>query len=462
MFKNDRHRSGKPWPKDCVWPEPLYEGEGFQWDYDTAEMAELDERAEELLEIRSYFDELVSVCRLNEDYSLNEDYDDEEDEFKPDVGDEYWDENRFDIEWWEDDLIEHLNHLKIELNESCPVMTVYEATGYMFVNENLLRQAFTRRAFAIEYGLSGCNEELEFLGDSILGSVVTREMINLLTEINVENTEAPFETKYDEGDLSKIRSRYVSKEYLSERAAALGLDKLILYGTGEKPTESSREDMMEALIGAVALDSGWNWNKIESVIDKLICVQLSDPDGLLKKTYYELFNSWHQSRFGIMPEYEVYPGSAGKYYKCVLRYSVPDNDKGVWNRQIAHGEGATRSGARENAAAKAYYFIVDKGLWMNLRDAGVIPDKENSINQLQELYQKKYLSSLPVYEFEEFSPDIWQCDCRCDGMYGFGRAGSKTKAKKRAAYMLLIHILDGAGICEDEWKSGLYEYVLGE
>lgn len=45
-----------------------------------------------------------------------------------------------------------------------PVVAVREVIGYEFVNENLLRQAFTRRAFAVEYGISSCNEELELLG----------------------------------------------------------------------------------------------------------------------------------------------------------------------------------------------------------------------------------------------------------------------------------------------------------
>ena len=47
--------------------------------------------------------------------------------------------------------------------------------------------------------------------------------------------------------------------------------------------------------------------------------------------------------------------------------------------------------ARELAAKKAYSFVLDKGLWVNLADAGLTPDLENSINQLQELFQKQYV-----------------------------------------------------------------------
>lgn len=466
MFKNDRRRSGKAWPADCVWPEPLYDGEGIAWDSEDAELCKLDEEGYDLLEIKEYFDELVKEGRLNEDYSLNDEYedadqeDDFDEEFEPEIGEEYWVDG-FDLDMWEEDMSEHLNLLKIDYCDVDPTVAIYNIIGYQFVNENLLRQAFTRRAFAIEHGLSGCNEELEFLGDNILGSVVTREMIDHLTTNDIDDTEAPFTTRYNEGDLSKIRSRFVSKEYLSERAVMLGLDAWILYGTGETPNESSREDMMEALIGAVAIDSGWNWQQIDAVVDRLICIQLSDPDGLLRKSYYEIFNSWHQRKFGVMPDYDIHGVYNGKY-DCVLRYFIPENDKGIWRNQIVAVTDNSRSRARELAAEEAYHFVYNNGLWMNLRDAGIVPDKENSINQLQELYQKKYLNSIPVYEFEELAGDRWQCDCHCDGMYGFGRAGSKTKAKKKAAYMMLIHLLVSAGICEKEWQAEMYDFVLDQ
>ena len=153
-------------------------------------------------------------------------------------------------------MSDHLNLLKIDcmsVTEN-PVEIVRQVIGYEFVNENLLRQAFTRRAFAVEYGLPGCNEELEFLGDTVLNTVVTRDMLRQLAWVDEYRTEAPFTVRLQEGGLSKIRTSYVNKEFLAGRAAELGLDKLILYGTGEEPTESSREDAMEALIGAVTVD----------------------------------------------------------------------------------------------------------------------------------------------------------------------------------------------------------------
>ena len=451
----------KPWPGDCIWPEPLHAGEGMQWDEELLPES-LDERAQELMDIKDYFDSLVESGRLYEDYTLNPDYEEdaaddetEEDEdgwadgeFIPKMGEDYWDEEeqRFDVEWWEDELTDHMNLLKIDAESYTkdPAMFVRDTIGYEFINENLLRQAFTRRAFAVEYGLPGCNEELEFLGDTVLNTVVTRDMLRQLAWVDEYRTKAPFTVRLQEGGLTKIRSAYVNKEFLAGRVAELGLDKLILYGTGEEPTESSREDVLEALLGAAAIDSNWDWDVLGALVDRLVCVQVEKPDYFLKESFYDIFNAWHQRRFGVMPDYEMQGISQ---FHCALRFRVPANDKGIREAQRIDVDGCySRSLAREQAAMQAYEFVRHNGLWIDLKEAGITPELENSINQLQELYQKKYVEQLPVYEFTEEEGDSWYCICRCNGVAGTGYGASKTKAKKEAAYMVLRNLFHAAGM----------------
>lgn len=481
MFHRN-HKERKPWPADCPWPEPLWEGEGPDWDPELAEMMELDSEGEDLKEIGEYMDAQVKLGRLNPDYSLNEDYEDPDEDdteqesdgwpedwepWKPEKGGDYW-EDGFDLEGWQDALSHQINLLKIDTvaPENDPAAAVRSIIRYEFINENLLRQAFTRRSFGLEYGLSGCSEELEFYGDAVLNTVVTRELFRRYSDDRICDVDAPFHSRFQEGDLSKLREKFVSREHLATRASELGLDTLILYGTGEEPTQSSREDMMEALIGAVAVDSGWDWSRLEDVADRLVSLQLDSADVLLRTSPYEQFNAWHQKRFGCMPKYEVYrhwlKGNT-ESFDCTLRFFVPENHKEINRAQrIDVSEFPTRSRAREYAAQRAMGFLQNNGLWLRLEDARVTPELENSINQLQELYQKKYLEQPPVYTFEERGDRKWSCTCVCDGFDGYGTAVGKVRAKKKAALSVLVRLMKSAGICKPQWEKTMWNLSLSE
>lgn len=322
-----------------------------------------------------------------------------------------------------------------------PAMLVRDAIGYEFQNRNLLRQAFTRRAFALEYGLRGCGEELEFLGDAVLNQVVSKELIRQLSNVDKERTDAPFclDEGVTEGVLSRLRSEYVCKEQLSARMKALELDGLILYGTGEAPSDSSREDAMEALIGAVAIDSNWNWDALEGVVDKISCIQKEKLHHRAERSYYDRFNAWHKKNFGVMPEYETF-GQAPKYY-CTLRYFIPENDQNLYRDRREDTDADSRSAAREWAARRAYEFVLQHGLLTIQSDFEMTPRLEDSINQLQELYQKKILPDKPQYSFQQYSSDNWHCTCKCGNLTTFGNGIGKTKAKKTASYDMLNQLL---------------------
>lgn len=475
----------RTWPENCPWAEPVSPyAIGSIWDVDDVEGMALDEDGEDLLEIREYMDSLVECGRLLPDYSLNDEYEDDDSGmdsdggffrdtedpeegaemedasfWEPYIGEDYWDDG-FDVEAWEQDLLAHVNCLKTDPVMNDPVTIIGEIIGYEFINENLLRQAFTRRAFAVEYKLSGDSENLEFIGDTALQLVVTREIQERFLEVNLLHTDAPLcpiNKQINEGILSKARSQYVSREYLASRAVALGLDKLILFGSGEERSESACEDALEALIGAVAVDSKWNWDVLGDVVDHLLCLQLDYPDRFLKQSFYDLFNAWHQKHFGAMPVYEVYGGrrnsADGRIWYCTIRFLVPENDMGIETHQRMDVDADGRSKARELAAEMAYGFVKMHGLWIRLSDANVEPRMEDAINQLQELYQKKYVASPVEYTFEELSGDQWECHCICAGMHGSGMAGSKTAAKKKAAYRVLVELLAAGGCCKKEWQD---------
>lgn len=475
MSKNQNNatveKRRKPWPADCLWPEPLWNGNGYSWSADEIDidwLARTCPQGKDLADVKEYMEHLVEIGRLNQDYSLNEDYEDDDEDadepFSPEIGEDYWDDG-FDIEGWEEAATDVMNSLMFDASigpNADPSSIIASIIMYNFDNQNLLRQAFTRRAFMLEYGLTACSEELEFYGDQILSTIVTREIYKKFSDPFTMTVEGPFQSLHDEGELSRMRAKFLTKEHLAARAVELGLDKYILYGSCEIPSESAREDMIEALIGAIAVETNWNWRILEDVVDTLVNIQLSNTSELLRTSSYEALNRWHQKHFGYVPEYSVYRDYRDKddtieCYGCTLRYSVPANDKGIRDAQRIDIEGAqSRTMARETAAKRAIAFIQSNGLWMNLADAGIEPDLENSINQLQELFQKKYVSE-PKYKFSDEIDDRWHCECICGEFAGSGVADSKVKAKKKAAYCTLIWIMESAGICKDEWKRAMWK-----
>ena len=117
------------------------------------------------------------------------------------------------------------------------------------VDPALLELAFTHRSFAYESGAKETNERLEFLGDSVLGLIVTEELYLKYPDL-------------DESRLSPLRSGIVNMRALAEIARTLQIGKYIRLGRGEE-TSGGRDknsllaDALEALIGAVYLDSGF-------------------------------------------------------------------------------------------------------------------------------------------------------------------------------------------------------------
>ena len=116
------------------------------------------------------------------------------------------------------------------------------------VDPVLLLQAVTHRSFSYENDGAPHNERLEFLGDSVLGLVVTEELYRRFPDLS-------------EGHLAKLRSAVVNARALAEVARTLGLGSCLRLGRGEQTTggqdkSSILADAMEAVIGAVYLSAG--------------------------------------------------------------------------------------------------------------------------------------------------------------------------------------------------------------
>lgn len=122
------------------------------------------------------------------------------------------------------------------------------ALGLRFRDPALLRVALTHRSYAFEHETEQNNERLEFLGDAVLGLVVTDLAYRRFPELS-------------EGDLAKLRAATVNMSALAEVAEVLDVGAEIHLGKGEEQSGGRRKssilgDAMEAVLGAVYLDRG--------------------------------------------------------------------------------------------------------------------------------------------------------------------------------------------------------------
>ncbi|HEU0127558.1 MAG TPA: ribonuclease III, partial [Pseudonocardiaceae bacterium] len=158
------------------------------------------------------------------------------------------------------------------LDDLCTQLAVSE------LDPELLKQALTHRSFAYENGGLPTNERLEFLGDAVLGVVVTEALYLAHPDLS-------------EGRLAKLRAAVVNARALAEVGRTLGLGEHILLGRGEESTggrdkASILSDTVEALIGAIYLDRGYQTASavVHHLFDPLMAAAADLGAGLDWKT----------------------------------------------------------------------------------------------------------------------------------------------------------------------------------
>jgi ribonuclease-3 len=204
---------------------------------------------------------------------------------------------------------------------------------YEFTDRGLLLQALTHRSASGE-----SNERLEFLGDAVLDFVVSDVVFR-------SYAGAP------EGDLSRLRSSLVKDETLAELAAELGLGRHMILGSGERKTgghrrESILADALEAIFGAVYLDSGFE--AARAVIERAYGERLYDlpPVEELRDAKTQL-QEWLQGNSLGLPEYELV-NVTGKAHRQRFEVSCSIQQ----GSRTTTGTGTTRRKAEQQAAEK--------------------------------------------------------------------------------------------------------------
>ncbi len=238
-----------------------------------------------------------------------------------------------------------LSDSKKKQNRGANLESLQKILHVNFKNMALLRRALTHRSYINEVGKGGeDNERLEFLGDSVLALVVNEYLFKHFLD-------------YDEGDLAKIKSAVVSEATLSKVASEIGLGDFLRIGRGEANTggrarPSILANTMEALIGAVFLDSGLVGSRrfilsfLKKEIEKIDrLTYLRDPKTTLQE--------YVQKKYKDRPEYRVIEERGPDHMKefIVKLY--------INGREIEIGEGPSKRKAEMNAAIASLKRIQD-------------------------------------------------------------------------------------------------------
>ena len=207
-----------------------------------------------------------------------------------------------------------------------------------FSNPRLLQQALTHRSFSADH-----NERVEFLGDSVLNLAVAGLLYERLSEL-------------PEGDLSRVRANLVKQETLHQLAVQIGLPTLIRLGEGEAKSGGQKRpsilaDALEAVIGAVYLDAGFD--KAAGLVRRLFQdVEINPHMEAIGKDPKTELQEWLQGRKMNLPIYRVV-GTLGAAHKQTFDVECEISEFGRAER----GMGGSRRAGEQAAAAVMLAYV---------------------------------------------------------------------------------------------------------
>lgn len=212
-----------------------------------------------------------------------------------------------------------------------------EKIGYEFKDKSYIQTALTHSSFANEHKEFNYNERLEFLGDSVLGLVVSDYLFRARNDL-------------PEGKLTRLRANVVCEESLSAVARKINLGDHLFLGKGEKASGGSDRDSIladatEAVIAAIYLDGGFDQAK-DFILSNLRDTIAKNIDGNIFRDYKTILQ-------------EIIQGNNGKISYKLVGESGPDHNKEFemqvkcGQETIGIGKGKNKKEAEKEAARDA-------------------------------------------------------------------------------------------------------------
>ena len=228
-----------------------------------------------------------------------------------------------------------------EVHEQLTTSSLQDRLQHRFAQLQLLELALTHRSFSSQH-----NERLEFLGDSVLNLAVSRMLYLALSD-------------QPEGDLSRVRANLVKQDTLHRLAVDLGLTGMIRLGEGEMRSGGQQRpsilaDALEAVIGAVFLDAGYQ--AAESLVLRLFeKVAISPTMTAAAKDPKTELQEWLQARRMQLPIYRVV-GTTGAAHQQIFDVECEI----VELKQTQRGIGNSRRSGEQAAATAMLQWLQEQ------------------------------------------------------------------------------------------------------
>ncbi len=223
--------------------------------------------------------------------------------------------------------------MKVSLDKE-KLRELQKQINYKFENPALLEIALTHKSWSAENEGFEPNEKLEFLGDSVLGLIVTEHIYKTYTELA-------------EGQLSLLRSVLVEKKSLAEVAENLSIGSYLKLGNKLEHSSVSPallENAIEAIIGAIYLDGGWS--KAQEFVLNVLESKIKEYSSRNNEDFKSRLKVIFEQKFRTSPTYRITtegPAHEKRFYAQVLI-----------NDEIAgEGDGRSKKEAEQSAAGQA-------------------------------------------------------------------------------------------------------------
>ena len=221
------------------------------------------------------------------------------------------------------------------------LLALQQRLSHVFSNPRLLERAVTHRSFSVDH-----NERLEFLGDSVLNLAVSSLLFEKLNQL-------------PEGDLSRVRANLVKQDTLFQIAQGLGVAACLRLGDGEKRSGGHKRpsilaDALEALIGAVYLDAGFD--PAAALVRRLYgAIELNAQMSAMGKDAKTELQEWLQARKMKLPVYRVV-ATLGEAHKQTFDVECTVSETGHSERGIG---ASRRAGEQASAAAMLQHLLAN-------------------------------------------------------------------------------------------------------